>query len=201
MAGLTLGGRGPAMPSPLPSNTVPQRIAYTGPSADDYANLERFSDRQLRDIVLYGANAATAAERARIKREAERELARRTPTTTAPTSNGMQADGRQRGVTVTAPAEKPSIKTDYTPTAQTVSARPADSENPTVVLFAPPNQGGDKPTDQGGLSAVDLLLLDAMQTDTTPAPRMPSQPAPANDNQDGGGAVLLPLLLYGLTLL
>lgn len=103
-------------------NTVSfvQRIAdaYTGPSAaaGDYANIGEFSDRQLQDIERYGANAATAEERAQIQAAAAAEYTARRPVMSAPVSNGMDpATLYQAGVTEIAPATKAPVIEDYVP--------------------------------------------------------------------------------------
>jgi hypothetical protein len=114
---LSLGGSPNARStaSPLPNNTTDAGIAYTGMQPQDYANLSQFSDKQLRDILQYGANVVSPEQRTSIRQAAERELAARQPTLSAPTRNGMGATGRQDGVTATAPAPRPSVTEDYTP--------------------------------------------------------------------------------------
>lgn len=78
-------------------------IAQSGLSAanGDYGDMTALSDSQLYDILLYGANAATEQERSSIAAAARAEQAARSGTFSAPTGNGMGANGGQAGVTQT----------------------------------------------------------------------------------------------------
>lgn len=110
--------RDPVTPSnvqrtPTGNNFVDPGVTYTGPSEGDYANIDQFSDSQLRDIQLYGANAATEEERRAIKARADEILASRRPTVATPEFNGMGGDGRQLGADILAPAQNASVTEDY----------------------------------------------------------------------------------------
>lgn len=109
-----------AGPGPAPTGTSPKATTsdggsylYTGASQNDYSNIAQFSDKQLNDILLYGANAATKEDRLRIKAEAEALLRARQGTYSAPTGLGMDPTGGQQGVVQTSAPTAESIKEDY----------------------------------------------------------------------------------------
>lgn len=121
--------------------------AYTGLSnrAGQYSDMGSLSDKQLQDIERYGANAATAEQRAAIKAAAMSEYAKRKPN--AGQQVGPVSSAGVGGVSGSAPAENtPSV-----PVMANVPnwSPPADRANLPVNVTIPAAPG-----EEGLLSAV-----------------------------------------------